>query len=289
MYVHGDNLSQKESDDRKYNDTLSKQYLAEIRPMYDAWRRANDELAGPGKRASPNDAEIITKRVKLLNEYKDFLDQQKYAEHFDSRSNLHSSVLEEFMYYLFRDLAKEFSRDALIGKSHAFKDLFFRGSNYPEMLTSPCAFIEEKDHDFVIGASIDAKFKCRSGEKIENACFEIPAVAIECKTYLDKTMLEGASNAGAQLKDRNPNAVYIVVAERLKLTEAVNLKKYKVDQIYVLRKQKNTDREFRYDPNYVANPIYADVVFHLFNYVRSFLLADWRGSVADGLQRGYLI
>lgn len=52
MYVHGDNLSQKESDDRKYNDTLSRQYLAEIRPMYDAWRRANDEIAGPGKRQS---------------------------------------------------------------------------------------------------------------------------------------------------------------------------------------------------------------------------------------------
>ena len=39
-----------------------------------------------------------------LNEYKDFLDQQHYAEKFDSRSNLHSSVLEEFMYYLFKDL-----------------------------------------------------------------------------------------------------------------------------------------------------------------------------------------
>lgn len=289
MYVHGDNLLQKESDERKYSDPVSKQYLSEIRPAYEAWRQANESLSGPGKRVDVGDEEIIAERVKLLNEYKDFLEQQKYAEHFDSRSNLHSSVLEEFMYYLFRDLANEFSRDALIGKSHAFKDLFFRGSNYSEMLAFPCAFIERKDHDFVIGASIDAKFKCRGGERVEEASFEIPAVAIECKTYLDKTMLEGASNAGAQLKDRNPNAIYIVVAERLKLTEAVNLKKYKVDQIYVLRKQKNTDREFRYDPSYVANPIYADVVFHLFNYVRSFLLADWRGGIADGLQRGYLI
>ena len=92
----------------------------------------------------------------------------------------------------------------------------------------------------------------------------MPAVAIECKTYLDKTMFEGASTAGEQLKSRNPNAMYIIVAERLKLTESVNLKKYKVDQIYVLRKQRNTDREYRYLAGYIPNPIYPDVVWHLF-------------------------
>ena len=32
--------------------------------------------------------------------------------------------------------------------------------------------------------------------------------------------------------------MYIVVSEWLKLTNAVNLKKFKIDQIYVLRKQK---------------------------------------------------
>lgn len=83
--------------------------------------------------------------------------------------------------------------------------------------------------------------------------------------------------------------MYIVVAERLKLTEAVNLKKYKVDQIYVLRKQKNTDREFRYLPGYVSNPIYDDVIWHLFETVRTYLATDWHGMIADGIERGYLI
>ncbi len=52
----------------------------------------------------------------------------------------------------------------------------------------------------------------------------MPAIAIECKTYLDKTMLQDVSTAATQLKQKNPNAVYIVVAEWLKLTDAVNLK-----------------------------------------------------------------
>ena len=50
--------------------------------------------------------------------------------------------------------------------------------------------------------------------------------------------------------------------EWIKLTENVNLQKYSViDQLYVLRKQKNTDREFRYLPEYQKNPIYPDVVW----------------------------
>lgn len=83
--------------------------------------------------------------------------------------------------------------------------------------------------------------------------------------------------------------MYIVVAEWLELTESVNLKKYKVDQIYALRKQKNTGREFRYEEGYVKNPIYDDVVNHLFLTVREFLTSDWEDGIAHGLTKGYLI
>ena len=72
-------------------------------------------------------------------------------------------------------------------------------------------------------------------------------------------------------------------------SEAVNLKNCKIDQIYILRKQKNTDREDRFVDGYVANPVYEDVVWHLFSMVRDYLAADWGGKIADGLQRGYLI
>lgn len=238
---------------------------------------------------SENDSSIIAARVKLLNEYKDFLDQQHYAEKFDSRSNLHSSALEEFMYYLFRDLVKGISENALIGKSHSFKDVFFRAPSYKEMVKIPYALFEIKDLDFAIGASVKATMTCQGSTETEEHDWDIPAVAIECKTYLDKTMLQDASTAAEQLKQKNPNAMYIVVAEWLKLTESVNLKKYKIDQIYVLRKQKNTDREFRYDSSYQKNPVYEDVVEHCFKGVREFLTVDWEGGISYGLDRGFLI
>lgn len=289
MFVHGNNLVQKENHKTKYLDDKSKQYLKEIRKEYDLWSSKNEDLIGPTDVETENDSKIISKRVELLNGYKDFIDQQHYAEKFDSRSNLHSSVIEEFMYYLFRDLVTIFSKNALIGKSHTFKDIFFKSNNYPSMLEKPNALIEIKDHDFAIGTKISSRITCNGSEHTEDHVWDIPAVAIECKTYLDKTMLQDASTAAEQLKHRNPNAIYIVAAEWLKLTDAVNLKKFKIDQIYVFRKQKNTDREFRYDPNYKKNPLYSDVVEHLFRNVRAYLTTDWEGGIAFGLNQGFLI
>ncbi|MGM3306320.1 Bpu10I family restriction endonuclease [Anabaena sp. WFMT] len=314
--VHGSNLEQKEKHRTKYRDADSKKYLREIRIEYDKWHLANVKLVGPTSTPSDNDDAIISKRLELLSTYKDFLDQQHYAEKFDSRSNLHSSVLEEFLYYLFRDLAKDFGENALIGKSHTFKDIFFVPPKYAEMLKRPYARIEKKDHDFVIGATIEASFEAvtppeeeeNPGEMLtivkeepenysevtvtgntETHIFDIPVIVIECKTYLDKTMLEGSSRAAEDLKARNPNSLYIVLMEWIKLTSDVNLRKYKVDQIYVLRQQKNTDREFRYEEKYIKNPINPTVVQHLFHKVRKHLTMDWTGGIEYGIQRGWLI
>ena len=254
-FVHGNNLEQKENHKTKYRDEISRQYLKEIRARYDQWNSENLALKGPFSNHSEHDSEIIKKRVKLLNEYKDFLDQQHYAEKFDSRSNLHSSVLEEFLYFLFKDVVNDISEDALIGKCHAFKDIFFRPSNFKMMVSKIESSIEKKDHDFAIGVSVLSSLQCKGVKQPEFDQWDIPAVAIECKTYLDKTMLQDASTAAEQLKQKNPNAMYIVLAEWLKLTDSVNLKKFKIDQIYVLRKQKNTDREFRYEDSYVKNSL----------------------------------
>lgn len=91
------------------------------------------------------------------------------------------------------------------------------------------------------------------------------------------------------MKLGSPNGLCIVVAEWLKLTEAVNLHKFNLDQIFVLRKQRNTDREFRYRKGYVKNPIYADAVSELFSLVRTHLTTDWSRGIKGGLQRGFLI
>ncbi len=159
VYIHGDNILQKENHDRKYRDELSQKFLYEIRSEYEKWKIANLSLSGSVRQLLDTDLSVIEERTRLFNQYKDFLDQQVYAEHFDSCSNLHSSVFEEFMYYLFKDLVSDYSEHALIEKSHKFKDIFFRSDNYESMITSPNLLIEKKDHDFVIEVTINAKCK----------------------------------------------------------------------------------------------------------------------------------
>lgn len=336
VLVHGDNLAAKEGHRTKYRDAKSREYLVEIREKYNSWHAANSTLAGPHVEPTPEDFQVIRERVRLLEEYKDFLDAEQYATQFDSRSNLHSSVLEQFLYYLFRDMVADFGNKALIGKSHAFKDLFFVPPGYGGMLERPYSVIEKKDHDFVIGSSVEVSLRARDpasdvgdaeqrgslspmsvwerGERYavdpvddpdepeqrtmdeavvkgeeEIHTIDVPAVAIECKTYLDKTMLEGSSRAAEDLKARVPNSLYIVVMEWIKLSDAINPKKFKVDQIYVLRQQKNTDREFRYLEGYKKNPIDPAVVWHLFQTVRLHLTDDWKGGIQHGIQRGWLV
>lgn len=289
MYVHGQNILQKESHQLKYNDPVCKKFIQEIRFEYEKWKEANLSLLGPTHHKSAEDNSILLKRTNLFTAYKDFIDQQKYAEAFDSRSNLHSSVLEEFMFYLFKDLVSNAGGAATVGKAATFKDIFFAPPSYSEMVLSPYARIEKKDHDFVIGANVAVDIRCAGSDKSEHEKIHLPAVAIECKTYLDRTMLEGSSGAAEQIKVRTPNAIYIIVMEWLKLTEDVNLKKYKVDQIYILRKQKNTDREYRYLPDYEKKPISSEVVLHLYETVRKHLTEPWVGGVKHGLDRGYLL
>lgn len=289
VYVHGQNIVQKMNGHRKYSDHQSRIFLDEIYQRYCDWKLSNLALSGPYSVPASNDCETLQKRVQLFSDYKDFIDQQHFAEKFDSRSNLHSSVLEEFVYFLFRDMLADFEGAPLVGKSHAFKDMFFAPKNFQDMVQRPALRVETKDHDFVIGASVEASFSCDGSADTQNEVFEVPAIAIECKTYLDKTMLEASSTAAEQLKYKNPNAKYFVVMEWLKLTDKVNLKKYKVDQIYVFRKQKSTDREFRYDEQYEKKPIDSQVVWHLFQAVRDHLTDDWGGDVGEGLQRGWLI
>jgi hypothetical protein len=213
--------------------------------------------------------------------------------------------LEEFLYYLFKDIVAEFGNRTLLGKSHAFKDIFFVAPNYQGMVATPNARIETKDHDFVIGIRVQAilsnedasaslegiqpNTEAQQNSELETHTLDVPAVAIECKTYIDKTMLEGAATAATQLKARNPNSLYIVLAEWVKLSDDINLQKYSaIDRTYILRKQKNTDREYRFAPTYVKNPIYADTVNSLFDFVRDHLTSDWEGGIEFGLQRGWL-
>ena len=98
-FIHGDNIDTKI---RSVKGPQNKELLKEIRARYLVWKDRNLKITGTTKSS-------IKSKVKLLNDYKNFIDQPKFKKEkgrrygFTSQSTLHSTVLEEFMYYLFKD------------------------------------------------------------------------------------------------------------------------------------------------------------------------------------------
>ncbi|CAG1771705.1 hypothetical protein BAC3_02009 [uncultured bacterium] len=66
MFVHGNNLEQKENHRTKYRDADSRRYLGEIRIRYNQWKAANLALVGPTSAVAEGDAGVITERVRLV-------------------------------------------------------------------------------------------------------------------------------------------------------------------------------------------------------------------------------
>jgi len=100
--AHGDNI---ETKIRQEKNPANRKLLEEIYSTYLKWKENNLKIT------TTTDKDI-EKKVALLNDYKQFIINPAYKKEkgnlagFTSQSQLHSSVLEEFMYYLFKDIPK---------------------------------------------------------------------------------------------------------------------------------------------------------------------------------------
>ena len=220
---------------------------AALLEIYSIWKVENEKIKG-------TDSRSINKKVLLLNEYKKHIG--KIESTFQSK--LASSVLEEFLYYLFKDFVSNLKIPrTLLGGTRAYSNLYFCPPNLKEFQDRSFISINEKDQDF----SIYRPVEIQSGN--EKKLINIPLVSIECKTYLDKTMLEGSIATAEKIKLGNPYCMFLVVTETYQVSYAVDPKYSRIDQIFVLRKDN------------LSNPILPDVVIHLFDAVTKHLSSQW--------------
>lgn len=222
----------------------------------------NDKLIGFSKK-------IVEKRVVLLNNYYDFLNDRGYYNTFSSQGKFRSTILEEFMYLLLRDLIESKKADITteakeklqLGSSKAYTSLFFSGTDLVGFLESPQIVVNDKAQDFAIYRPISLKIE--DGSSTET---NLPIVSIENKTYIDKTMLEGAVATAEKIKFGNPYSLYYIVTENYDVDLQVDPIYSRIDQIYVLRKSKRKG---------VLQPIDANVVYGLVNDIKEHLERDW--------------
>lgn len=271
-FIHGDNLEHKLKIEKIPEN---RRLLEEIKAKYLVWKEANEQIKGTGY-------QDIKRKVELLNEYKDFINQPKFKKEggnnygFTSQSQLHSSVLEEFMYYLFKDINKLCNKELHWGRTQAYTNLYFAPPNIESFESSSNIVINVKNQDFSISKKVILKSKVSNSDTWQENKLYVPIVCIECKTYLDKTMYEGSVSTAEKIKKGNPYCIFLIVTETYEVSLDVDPKYSSIDQIYVLRKDSKD------------NPIFDDVVWDLFQFVENHINSEWY-NVSERIKKGKMI
>ncbi len=225
--------------------------------------------------------DIIRKRVELLNEYYNFIHFNGYDNTFSSQGKFRSTILEEFMYILFSDYVehlKSTNRDINdvihCGSAKAYTNLYFSSPRFREFVSSPSIEINVKDQDFAIYR--DIRIVIEGVEKVA----KLPVIAIENKTYLDKTMLDSVIATAEKIKQGFPYARFAVVAENYDVSLDVDPVYSRIDQIYVLRKCKRKDQ---------WQDIDANIVVRMFKETQAHIERPWSDIASKMRNEGVIL
>jgi hypothetical protein len=210
------------------------------------------------------DEQAIHQKVQVLYEYYGTLDEfvsrvaDEHGKKITPQSKFRPTVLEEFCGFLFKDLPQieDLGLDFFNKKIFAGITLDKEGK----------AKIKTKDVDFCIGKQFNVKI----GN--ENHVILIPIVAIEVKTYIDKTMFSEAQFTAQKMKQGSPNVrVYVLTEEnQIDVNEIPTKGQTPIDQIFVIR-DKTTQQ------------ISSDAVFEFYCEVKSVLEQIRRDTIINSV------
>lgn len=276
-HIHGKNLRDYTNRQTGHN----RQTFDCIVKLYENYRNALDAV-------STLDHNRIRQIVSALNEYR-----RNAIPIFDCLNNagqlaLGYTIMEEFFYMLFLKKTRHMnlqSENLFLGKGNSYVSLSFTPSSFPEIFNSPNAYIHTKDQDFVLGVNVQIQVTADGNSETTNTV--IPVVAIECKTYLERNMLDSCAATASRLKSAMPYCVYIVASEYMKMSDA-NPELTDIDEVYILCKAKNSDREHRKRTNKPPLDIDASLIIDLYERVDRHLNAIW-WSPDDAVKTGKII
>jgi hypothetical protein len=256
VWSHGVKLERKAAAD----DTLRN-----VLESYRRWKSAATSVTGRTRRD-------IAQLVQLVDAYKNevepVLDRRANA----AQEVLVSSIMEEFFEQLFCRLDAATGCEVPVRQPAAtYLDLVFHPKSFSTLAVQPEYTIRAKDQDFVIGGAVTLSLKGQLSSASSESRLVIPAVAIECKRYLERNMLDECAGTAERVKRATPYCLFLVVAEYLKMDDAAP-ELTQIDEIFILRKQRNSERNA---PGFVPNPIDPDLVCQLYDLVMAHLRRVW--------------
>lgn len=233
MFPHKDNIESKISSNYKGKLKVFENFYNKF---YIPWYEANIKITGIN-------IEDIKKKVILLNNYYSTVDTIMARESgITSQSKFRPTVLEEFCFYLLKDL-----REIKILKLVFLRKGIHAGFRLDSHGNITCI---KKDVDCCITKREDGLI---GQKKIQ---FIIPIVSIECKTYLDATMWNEGQYTAILLKRANPTSKVYIFTETNQVDLDKITKESPVNEIFAIRKSYKDRIEF-------------DVIFDFFRQVQN--------------------
>jgi len=259
-YVHGELLQRKSSNG------------PDLQKIYENYK----EFLCETEQLSVVNDESVKALVEAFNKYRTnslhLIESRKNS----GQENIRSSMLEEFFCHLFVDLIQDIlekqPNNLFLGKANSYVDLTFSPSSFKSIFVEPAPYFHSKDQDFVLGVSLSVTVKSDSKEYSEDII--VPVVAIECKTYIERNMLDSCSGTASRLKSAMPYCIYIVASEYMKLKDELP-ELSDINEIYILCKATNSDRQAFSKAKSPPHKIDDQLVVELFNKVKGHLNSVW--------------
>jgi len=188
-----------------------KKLLRHALEVYDLWIEEMEavETTGRGR---------VFDLVDLLNWYKDEIEVETIAKKgspFIKRQKgqlkIDNSIMEEFLVHLVAPYVK--NKNLIVGPQRTFTSMAFCARSVNEL---PEVHLQTKSQDFAISKRVE--YALSNEDDIVTKSFNVPLVTAECKTNLDKTMLEGAIGMASNLKDGLPLCKYFLLVEYLDMS-----------------------------------------------------------------------
>lgn len=271
--IHASNIKTKYNKENSKENSNSSLFL--IIPEYVLYLREMLEIKA-------YDEAAVFKKVALLNRYYNFLNTNNLDNAFSSQGKFRSTILEEFLFLLFKDYVSDIKKredsENVIdsGAVKAYSNVYFKSKNFKEFIKSPDFGVNQKDQDYAIYRTFDIAIN--NGKPLH---IRIPAIAIEAKTYIDKTMLDSIIATAEKIKSGNPHALFIAVAEYYDVSYDVDPAYSRIDQIYILRKMARRAHKWQdIDPN---------VVWRMFGEICNHLTRPWSDVETKIKEEGVII
>lgn len=261
-----------------------------------------------GLSRTPSGSDCVSEAVRLLNEYRSFLDLEVVFDSEDDflhrqkgQLKLDNTVIEEFLPHLVARTFPGISEGFYVGPHSCFAAMYFT-STIETASSSPSAQLRIKDQDFTISKKLylRASFHSEHAVGVDRLEANLAYLCAECKTNLDKTMFQEACATAHDVKSAAPGAKYLLLCEWLDMTP-ISTQGTDVDEVLILRKAKRLGSQVRSAfatlagrgskrPEYTAylqeHPFSSEVFERFLSHVGA-MLENRDPDEGDALSRGY--